>query len=266
MTAIDPTARVAPGAVIGDDVAIGPFCVVGPQAVLGAGCRLIAHVHIMGRTTVGARTVIYPFASLGTPPQSTRYRGGDTALTIGADCDLRESVTMNSGTEDGGGITTVGDRCFFMANSHVAHDCRVGNDVVFANCATLGGHCDVGDSVVIGGLSAVHQFTRVGSFAMIGGVCGVRGDVIPFGLANGDYARLEGLNLVGLKRRKIPRERIHNLRRAYQKLFLDPGQFSERLDEVARDFADDDLVSQIIAFIRAGHHRPLCQPDPKHAE
>jgi len=266
MPVIDPTARVASGAVIGDDVAIGPFCVVGPRAVLSAGCRLIAHVHIMGRTTVGARTVIYPFASLGTPPQSTRYRGGDTALTIGADCDLRESVTMNAGTEDGGGVTTVGDRGFFMANSHVAHDCRVGNDVVFANCATLGGHCEVGDSVVIGGLSAVHQFTRVGSFAMIGGVCGVRGDVIPFGLANGDYARLEGLNIVGMKRRKFPRERIHAVRRAYQKLFLDPGRFADRLDQAAHEFADDETVMQIITFIRDGHHRPLCRPDQSREE
>src|SRR3979411_721515 len=185
MPVIDPTARVASGGVVAEDAAIGPFCVVGPQAGLDAGCRLIAHVHIMGRTTVGARTVIYPFASLGTPPQSTRYRGGDTALTIGADCDLRESVTMNAGTEDGGGVTTVGDRGFFMANSHVAHDCRVGNDVVFANCATLGGHCEVGDSVVIGGLSAGHQLTRVGSFAMIGGGGGGGGGALPVGLAHG---------------------------------------------------------------------------------
>src|SRR3979411_3397182 len=246
MPVIDPTARVASGGVVADDAAIGPFCVVGPQAVLDAGCRLIAHVHIMGRTTAGARTVIYPFASLGTPPQSTRYRGGDTALTVGADCALRESVTMNTGTEDGDGVTTVGDRGFFMANSHVAHDCRGGNDVLFANCATLGGHCEVGDSVVIGGLSAVHQFTRVGSFAMIGGVCGVRGDVIPFGLANGDYARLEGLNIVGMKRRKFPRERIHAVRRAYQKLFLDPGRFADRLDQEGRAFADQQSTSHAL--------------------
>ena len=266
MTTIDPTARVAPGAVIGNEVTIGPFCVIGPHVVLGDGCRLIAHVHVTGSTTIGPRTVIYPFASLGTPPQSTRYRGGDTRLIIGADCDLRESVTMNIGTEDGGGVTTVGDRGFFMANSHVAHDCHVGNDVTFANCATLGGHVEVGDGVVIGGLSAVHQFTRVGAFAMIGGVCGVRGDVIPFGLANGDYARLEGLNLIGLKRRKFSRERINAIRRAYHKLFLDPGVFAERLEQAAREFADDETVMQIIAFIRAGEHRPLCRPERSREE
>jgi UDP-N-acetylglucosamine acyltransferase len=266
MTAIDPTARVASGAVIGNDVSIGPYCVIGPDATLGDGCRLVAHVHIAGHTSIGPRTVIYPFASLGTPPQSTRYRGGATRLTVGADCDLRESVTMNLGTEDGGGITTVGDRGFFMANSHVGHDCHVGNDVTFANCATLGGHCEIGDGVVIGGLSAVHQFTRIGAAAMIGGVCGVRGDVIPFGLANGDYARLCGLNLVGLKRRKFSRERIQALRRAYQKLFLDPGQFAERLDQAAQEFAADETVMQIIAFIREGQHRPLCRPDQTREE
>jgi UDP-N-acetylglucosamine acyltransferase len=261
MANIDSTARIASGAVIANDVEIGPYCVVGPHVTLGERCRLVAHVHIAGHTTVGARTVVYPFASLGTPPQSTRYRGGETRLTVGADCDIREGVTMNLGTEDGGGVTTIGDRGFFMANSHVAHDCHVGNDVVFANCATLGGHCGVGDGVVIGGLSAVHQFTRVGSFAMIGGVCGVRGDVIPFGLANGDYARLCGLNLVGMKRRKFSRERIHALRGAYQRLFLDPGQFAERLEQVAKEFEGDDIVMQIVTFIREGHHRPLCRPD-----
>jgi UDP-N-acetylglucosamine acyltransferase len=266
MTSIDATARVAPGAVIGTDVAIGPYCVIGPDVVIGDGCRLIAQVHVTGHTTIGARTVVSPFASLGTPPQSKRYRGGATRLVVGADCDIREGVTMNVGTEDGGGVTIVGDRCFFMVHSHIAHDCVVGNDVVFANCVPLGGHCVIGDGVVIGGLSAVHQFTRVGSYAMIGALCGVRADVIPFGLVSGDYARLCGLNIVGMKRRKVPRERIHNLRRVYQKLFLDAGQFAQRLDQAAQEFANDDLAMQIIDFIRAGHHRPLCQPDPKRAE
>jgi UDP-N-acetylglucosamine acyltransferase len=266
MTSIDDTARVAAGAAIGADVTIGPFCVIGPDVVIGDGCRLIASVHLTGHTTIGPRTVVYPYCSLGTPPQSTRYRGGPTSLVVGADCDLRESVTMNRGTEDGGGVTTVGDRGFFMANSHVGHDCHVGNDVVFANCATLGGHCEIGDGVVIGGLSAVHQFTRVGTGAMIGGVCGVRGDVIPFGLANGDYARLEGLNLIGLKRRKFSRERIQAIRRAYQRLFLDPGVFAERLEQAAREFAGDETVMQIVAFIRAGEHRPLCRPERSREE
>ncbi len=266
MTAIDASARVAPGAVVGQDVAIGPNCVIGPHVVVGDRCRLVANVHVAGRTSIGAGTVIYPFVSLGTPPQSTRYRGGETRLVIGAGCDLREGVTMNLGTEDGGGVTTVGARGFFMANSHVAHDCTVGDDVVFANCATLGGHCEIGERVVIGGLSAVHQFTRIGSFAMIGGMCGVRGDVIPYGLAAGNYAELEGLNLVGMKRRQMPRERIHMLRRAYRQLYFGAGQFAERLEQVAAEFAGDEAVMQIVTFIREAKHRPLCHPGRQHEE
>ena len=274
MTAIDATARVAPGAVIGKDVSIGPYCVVGPDAAIGDGCRLVAHVHVAGHTTIGPRTTIYPFTSLGTPPQSKRYRGGPTRLVIGAECDLREGVTMNVGTEDGGGITTVGDRGFFMANSHVAHDCHVGNDVVFANSATLGGHCEIGDGVVIGGLSAVHQFTRIGTGAMIGGMSGVRGDVIPFGLATGSHAHLAGLNVVGLKRRNFSRERIHVLRGAYHRLFLGDGQFAVRVEQVAREFAADETVMRIVDFVRTGEHRPLCraatsarsEPDERAAE
>jgi UDP-N-acetylglucosamine acyltransferase len=260
MTSIDESARVASGAVIGADVAIGPFCVIGPDVVIGDGCRLIASVHVTGHTSIGPRTVIYPFCSLGTPPQSTRYRGGPTRLTVGADCDLRESVTMNRGTEDGGGVTTVGDRGFFMANSHVGHDCHVGNDVVFANCATLGGHCEIGDGVVIGGLSAVHQFTRVGTGAMIGGVCGVRGDVIPFGLVNGQYASLEGLNIIGMKRRKFTKERLATVRSFYQKLFHGPGVFADRLSAVQPLAAQDPAIAEILAFIEGGKHRALCLP------
>jgi UDP-N-acetylglucosamine acyltransferase len=263
MTEIDATARVASGAAIGQDVTIGPFCVIGPHVVIGDSCRLVANVHVTGHTTIGARTVIYPFASLGTPPQSTRYRGGPTRLVIGERCDLRESVTMNLGTEDGGGVTTVGDGGFFMANSHVGHDCHVGSDVVFANCATLGGHCVIGDRVVIGGMSAVHQFTRIGSFAMIGGMCGVLSDVIPYGIVTGNHAQLEGLNLVGMKRRKMPRERMHDIRRAYRQLFHGAGPFAARLDAVARDFAADEVVMEIVAFIRAGEHRALCHPVAK---
>src|ERR1700704_2582699 len=196
MTVIDPTARIENGAMIGAGTTIGPYCIVGPDVAIGEGCRLIAHVHVTGHTTIGARTVIYPFASLGTPPQSVKYRGGPTQLIIGADCQIRESVTMNVGTEDGAGVTEVGDRGFFMAYSHVGHDCQVGHDVTFANAATLGGHCTIGDHVFLGGLSAVHQFTRVGAYAMIAGVCGVRGDVIPFAVAAGAYARLSGINVI----------------------------------------------------------------------
>ncbi len=162
---------------------------------------LVAHVNLTGHTTIGPRTVIYPFASLGSPPQSVSYRGGPTRLVIGAECDIRENVTMNTGTEDGGGVTEVGDRCFFMVGSHVAHDCKVGNDVMFANNILLGGHVTIGDNVVFGGGVAVRQFVRIGEGAMIVGLSGVRADVIPYGMAHGPLADLIGLNVVGMRRR-----------------------------------------------------------------
>ena len=180
--------------------------------MIGANCRLIAHVHVTAQTTIGAGCTIYPFVSLGTPPQSLSYRGELTRLEIGEGCTIRESVTMNAGTVAGGGVTRVGARGYFMNYSHVGHDCIVGNDVIFATSATLGGHCEIGDFVFIGGLSAVHQFTRIGPQVMVGGVCGVRGDVIPFGLVNGQYAALEGLNIVGMRRRKFTRERLAMVR------------------------------------------------------
>lgn len=260
MAMIDPTARVEAGAMVEDDVSIGPFCVVGPNVVLGSGCRLVAHVHIAGRTAVGARTVIHPFVSLGAPPQSTGYRGEPTRLLIGTDCDIREGVTMSIGTEAGGGITKVGDRGFFMAYSHVGHDCDVGNDVIFANCATLGGHCVVGDYVFIGGLSAAHQHTRIGAHAMIGGATGLRGDVIPFGLAAGSFARLSGVNAVGMKRRKFPTASIRAVRSAYRSLFFGEGVLARRLDATEASFGHDPAVAQILSFVRGKRDRPLCSP------
>jgi UDP-N-acetylglucosamine acyltransferase len=246
--------------VIGDGTSVGPFCIIGPHVVIGKNCRLIGHVHITAETTIGDDCTIYPFVSLGTPPQSLSYRGESTKLQIGSGCTIRESVTMNAGTVAGGGITRVGDRGYFMNCSHVGHDCHVGNDVIFATSATLGGHCEIGDFVFIGGLSAVHQFTRIGPQVMVGGVCGVRGDVIPFGLVNGQYAVLEGLNIIGMKRRKFTKQRLAAVRGFYQKLFLDPGIFAERLESVQEMAAEDPAISEILAFIRDGKHRPLCLP------
>jgi UDP-N-acetylglucosamine acyltransferase len=256
--AIDPTARVAAGARIGEGVEIGPYCLIGPRVELGPGVRLIAHVNVTGVTTIAEGTIVYPFASLGTPPQSVHYRGGATRLAIGARCEVRESVTMNTGTEAGGGITRVGDRCFFMVGSHIAHDCQVGSDGTFANLVTLGGHVSIGNNAVLGGLVAIHQFVRIGDGVMVGGVSPVRTDIIPFGLARG--GNLIGLNIVGLRRRGLTRTALHRLRRAYRALFLGEGVFADRIDAVAREFADDPLVEKIIAFIRAGGKRPLMQP------
>lgn len=254
---IDPTARIASGAIIGKDVTIGPYCVVGPHVVLGDHCRLISHVSLTGHTTVGDRTVIYPFASLGTPPQSVKYRGGPTRLMIGTDCEIREHVTMNTGTEDDGGLTSVGNKCMFMVGSHVGHDCKVGNNVTMANNAVLGGHVVVEDYVFMGGHSAAHQFVRIGESAMIAGVTGLGADVIPFGFAIGQRGELDGLNVIGMRRRGYSRADIHGLRQAYRALFLVRGHFKERVDAVERSFADDPVVAKVIAFIRAGASRPL---------
>jgi UDP-N-acetylglucosamine acyltransferase len=257
MVSIDPTARVAPGARIGSDVEIGPYCVIGADVTIGDRCRLTAHVHIAGHTSIGAGTAIAPFASLGTAPQSVRYRGGPTRLVVGQNCDIRENVTMNIGTEDDRGVTQVGDRCFFMAGSHVGHDCVVGNEVTFANNAVIGGHVRVEDHVFMGGNAAVHQFVRIGEGAMIAGLAGVRADIIPFGFCVGFLARLNGLNVVGLKRRRMGRENLHALRHVYRTLFLGEGRFADRLDTIERDFSANPFAMQIVTFIRAGGKRPL---------
>jgi UDP-N-acetylglucosamine acyltransferase len=257
---IDPSSRVADGAKLADDVEIGAFCTIGPSVELRAGVRLLSHVNVTGVTSVGEKTVIYPFASLGTPPQSTGYRGGATRLTVGAGCQIREGVTMSTGTEDGGEVTSVGDRCFMMANSHVGHDCHVGNDVIFANGAVLGGHVAVADNVFIGGNTAVHQFCRIGEGAMLGGMSGITRDIIPFGFAFGPKAELVGLNTVGLKRRKFTRSDMHRIRVAYQMLFFGDGSFAERCERVSADYSADPVIGKIVAFIRDGGKRPLMMP------
>jgi len=266
MNAIDSTARVAGTAAIGRDVTIGPYCVVGPDVKLGDGCRLIAHVHVAGRTSIGARTVVHPFASLGSPPQSVKYRGGATRLVVGADCDIRENVTISIGTEDDRGVTEVGDRCFLMVGSHVAHDCVIGNDVVFANNAVVGGHVSVGDYAVLGGNAAVRQRVRIGEGAMIVGLAGIRADVIPFGCAQGPSANLVGVNVVGLRRRGVARPDIRRLRQAYHALFFGAGVFRERVERVAGEFADHRLVARVVAFIRAGGARPLTMAIDRHGD
>jgi len=249
---IDPSARIEAGAKIGKDVSIGPYCTVGAHVSIGDGCRLIAHVNLTGHTVIGPRTVIHPFASLGSPPQSVSYRGGPTRLIVGADCDIRENVTMNTGTEDGGGLTEVGDRCFFMVGTHVAHDCKVGSNVVFANNVLLAGHVSVADHVVFGGAVAVRQFVRIGEGAMIVGLSGARADVIPYGMAHGALANLIGLNVIGMRRRGASKADIQRVRAAYQMLFFGDGEFRARVDKVAAESGADPLVGKIIEFIRSG--------------
>jgi UDP-N-acetylglucosamine acyltransferase len=257
---IHPSAIVAKGAELADGVVVGPFCVVGEHVSLGVGTRLQSHVVIEGRTTLGARNTVHPFAVLGGPPQHTAYAGEDTELVIGDDNVIREHVTMNIGTVRGGGVTRVGSNGFFMIESHVGHDCQVADNVILTKQATLGGHCLIGDYVIVGGLAAVHQFTRVGRHAMIGGLAAVVKDVIPYGSVWGNHAHLEGLNLVGLKRRGFSREAINTLRAAYRLLFADEGTFQERLEDTAQTYSDSPEVMEIIDFIRADASRPLCLP------
>ena len=260
---IHPTAIVEDGARIGDGVRIGPYCHVGPHVSLAEGVELVSHAVIAGRTSIGARTRIFPFASIGHQPQDLKYKGEPSTLAIGADCLIREGVTMNPGTEGGGMTTVVGDRCAFLANSHVGHDCHIGSNVIFSNNVMLAGHCTVGDFVILGGGAAVIQFARVGPHAFLGGMSALENDLIPYGMALGNRAHLSGLNIIGLQRRGFAREDIHNLRRAYRLLFANEGTLAERMEDVEKEFAGHPIVEEIVAFIRAGGKRSICVP---HAE
>jgi len=264
MSQIHPTAIVEAGAELGSDVTIGPYCVVGPKVVLGAGVVLQSHVVVTGDTRIGARTHAFPSASLGQIPQDKKYKGEPARLEIGEDNVIREGVTMNIGTEGGGMLTKVGDRGLYMTGVHIGHDCQVGNDVVFANNGTLGGHVIVGDFVLLGGLSAVHQFCRIGPYAMVGGLTGVERDVIPYGMVVGDRARLAGLNLRGLQRNGFSTDAIRAIRQAYGELFGTVGTFAERLEAVATRYAEYAAVNEIIEFIRTDSSRGLVQPDADH--
>jgi UDP-N-acetylglucosamine acyltransferase len=259
---IHPTSLIAKGAEIGDGVTIGPFCTVGPRVKLHGGTRLISHVVIDGVTEIGGECVIHPFASLGGAPQHVAYRREETQLIIGARNTIREHVTMHTGTMMDHGVTRVGSDGLFMIGAHVAHDCVVGDHVIFANNATLGGHVKIGDYVFMGGLSAVHQHTRIGRYAFTGGGAVITKDIIPYGSAWGNHAHLEGLNLVGLKRRGFSREAINDLRATYRLLFAPEGTFQERLEDVADTYASSPEVREIVEFIRADANRPLCMPNP----
>lgn len=260
MTDIHASAVVHKDAEIGDGVKIGPFCVVGPNARLGDGVELLSHVVVEGHTEIGAHTRAFPFASLGHAPQDLKFNGEVSRLVIGANSIIREHVTMNPGTEGGGLETRVGNNCLFMVGAHVAHDCQLADNVILVNNATLAGHVTIQEWAIVGGLSAVHQFVRIGRHAMIGGMTGVTQDVIPYGSVTGNRAKLEGLNLVGLKRRDFDRETIHALRQAYRLIFAQEGTMAERLDDVAELFGDNQPVMEIVEFISSDSSRSICQP------
>ena len=260
MSQIHPTAIIADGAHLGENVSIGAYSCVGAEVVLEDGVVLHSHVVVEGRTRIGANTRIFPFASIGHIPQDLKYKGEQSELIIGRDNTIREHVTMNPGTEGGGMVTKVGDNCLFMASAHVAHDCILGDNVIMANNATLAGHVVVGEFAFLGGLSAVHQFVRIGRHAMIGGMSGVEADVIPFGMVIGNRAYLNGLNIVGLKRRGFSRDDIHTLRNAYRLMFAPEGTLQERLSDVEEQFRSNPVVMEIVAFIRSESSRSLVTP------
>ncbi len=260
MAKIHKTALIEEGAKLADDVEVGAYCVIGPHVEIGAGTVLHSHVVIEGHTIIGQNNQIFSFASLGKAPQDLKYKGEPSRLIIGDNNLIREYVTMNPGTKDDNMETRVGSNCLFMISSHVAHDCVVGNNVILANNATLAGHVKVEDFVIVGGLSAVRQFVRIGKHAMIGGMSGVEQDVVPFSLIVGERAKLTGLNLIGLERRGFDKDHIKALRKAYKDIFVAEEQtLSERLDKASNDFADIDLVKEIVDFARVKSKVGLCQ-------
>ena len=258
-TLIHPSACVEPGAEIGAGCRIGPFCHVGPEVRLGARVTLKSHVVVTGDTQVGEDTMIFPFACIGEVPQDLKFRGERTSLEIGARNRIREHVTMNTGTEGGGGITRVGDDGLFMAGCHVAHDVQIGNRVIVVNNAALAGHCIVEDDVIIGGLSGIHQWVRIGQGAIIGAVTMVTNDVIPYGLVQAPRGQLDGLNLVGLKRRGVSRSDITALRAAFQMLAQGEGAFQDRARRLGEE-TESDYVRQIVDFVTAHSDRSYLTP------
>ena len=259
-TSIHPMAVVEPGAELGTGVKIGPFCSVSSEAVIGDGVELISHVSILGATSLGQDSVVYPTAVLGAAPQNTKHTGGRTTLEIGRNTTIREGVTMHRGTDTSRGATTIGDNGNFLAYVHVAHDCKLGNNITMANLATLGGHVTIGDSVIFGGLSAVHQFCRIGHHAFIGGAAKVFGDVIPYGMLQGNNGSLRGLNIIGMRRSGMPRAEIQAARAAYKMIFDRDHPVSENLERARTAFGESPASGEIIDFLSNREKRHYSVP------
>ena len=256
---IHNTSVIDKKAKIGNNVTIGPFNYIGQDVQINDNVELVSNVHIEGKTKIGKGTKIFPFASIGTQPQDLKYNNEKNSITIGDNNIIREYVTINPGTEGGGSKTIIGNNCLFMISSHVAHDCKIGNNVIIANNVPLGGHVTIEDSVVIGGNSAVQQFTRIGRLAMIGGMTGVLKDVIPFGLSIGNRNYLQGLNLIGLRRKKYENQKIIGLDKAYKEIFSSKN-LHEKLGKINGEYKDNELVNEVIVFIEKDKKRPICLP------
>ncbi|MCF6316285.1 MAG: acyl-ACP--UDP-N-acetylglucosamine O-acyltransferase [Marinosulfonomonas sp.] len=256
---IHASAVLEEGCAIGEGCVIGPFCCVGPNVVLGPKVHLKSHVVVTGHTELGEDSVVFSFATVGGIPQDLKFMGEETRLIIGKRACIREGATLNTGTDGGGGLTQVGDDCLIMTGAHVAHDAILGNNVILANQVAVAGHCVIGDDVIIGGLSGIHQFVRIGRGAIIGAVTMVTNDVIPFGLVQSARGELDGLNLIGLKRRGVARDEITALRAAYQSLAQGDGAFQERAGRLA-DESDSSYVQEIADFILGTSGRSFLTP------
>ena len=259
---IDKNSVIHKNAQISESAEIGPYAVIGPNVVIGNNVKIYSHVNISGNTKIGDGTLIFPFASIGNIPQDLKYKGEDTKLEIGKNNKIREYVTINPGTEGGGGLTKIGDNCLFMISSHIAHDCDIGNNVIIANNVPLGGHVTIEDNVVIGGNSAVQQFTRIGKLAMIGGMTGVLHDVIPYGLSIGNRNYLQGLNLIGLRRANFDNKNIFGLIEAYKEIFATKN-LNENLSKFNGAVIENPLVKNVIEFITKDKKRSICTPFSK---
>ena len=259
---IDKTALINKEAKIHPSVKVGPYSVIGPKVEIGENVIIHSHVNISGNTKIGKGNIIFPFASIGNDPQDLKYNGEETSLIIGDNNRFREYVSINPGTIGGGGITKIGNNCLFMISSHIAHDCNVGNNVIIANNVPLGGHAHIEQNVIIGGNSAVQQFTRIGKFAMIGGMCGVVRDVIPYGIVHGNRSILQGLNLIGLRRRNIPNKEILTLSEAYKEIFKNEN-LTENLKNLDTNLKENDLVKDVVEFLEKDKKRPICTPFSK---
>ena len=256
---IHKTAIIESNSKISKNVKIGPYSVIGANVEIGEGTEIQSHVSIVGNTKIGKNNKIYPFASIGNDPQDLKFKGEETKLEIGDNNKIREYVTVNPGTKGGGGLTKVGNNCLFMVSSHIAHDCYVGNNVILANNVPLGGHAFIDDEVIIGGNSAVQQFTRVGRSAMIGGMCGVVRDVIPYGIVHGNRSVLQGLNLIGLRRKNYPNKKIIILTDAYKEIFKNEN-LTDNLKNLSEEYKSNELVREVINFIEKDKKRPICTP------
>ena len=255
------TSIISEKAILGSNVTIGPYCIINKNVKIGNNVNLKAHVYIDGNTTIGNNCTFFPYCSIGTSPQDLKYKGEESELKIGNNNIFREYVTVNPGTEGGGLKTIIENNCLFMINAHIAHDCKIGNNVIMVNNASLAGHVILEDYSIMGALSGAHQFCRIGKHSMIGGLSGVDSDVIPYGTVIGNRAYLSGLNIIGLKRRGFSKDIIQDLRKAYGLLFSSQeGTFSDRVKEVSEEFLDNEPIQEIVQFLKGEKSRSICKP------